>query len=67
MSTIRYCYDNDRIDYVLIEETIMNNQCIVNAVTTQNKNCQSIDRDVPYFPSLDTSRDRKTSCQRLRY
>ena len=31
----------------------MNNQCIVNALTTQNKNCQSIDRDVPYFPSLD--------------
>ena len=36
----------------------MNNQCIVNALTThalttQNKSCQSIDRDVPYFPSLD--------------
>jgi hypothetical protein len=31
----------------------MNNQCIVNALTTQNKNWQSIDRDVPYFPSLD--------------
>jgi len=31
----------------------MNNQCIVNALTTQNKNCQSIDMDVPYLHSLD--------------
>jgi hypothetical protein len=31
----------------------MNNQYIVNALTTQNKNCQSIDRDVPYFHTLD--------------
>jgi hypothetical protein len=31
----------------------MNYQCIVNALTTQNKNCQSIDRDVPCFLSLD--------------
>jgi|GEM_PF-2286617 hypothetical protein len=31
----------------------MNNQCIVNALTTQNKNCQSIDRlDIP----LETER-----------
>ena len=31
----------------------MNNQCIVNALTTKNKNCQSIDRlDIP----LETER-----------